>query len=253
MLFLLRKIRRKLMEKNKFTTYLLYAFGEIVLVVIGILLALQINVWNGERILQKQETMYLSRLIAENEKDLVTISNSLDEVKLSMSTIDNFCNALNDTSVGDSAVIQAAQAYLQHGSVVPQFNSSSSTFEDLSSTGNMRVIQDENLRNDIIQHYNDIVIMQERMRVNSEWAIAIDGPFYFEFEFMRLEPNTSHLFPERSANQLVKEMRSEKLKYINNAASGYWVDMDTQFLLEKLREKTTSLIDQMKREIESQN
>jgi len=44
-----RKIRYDLMEKNKTGKYLKYAIGEIILVVIGILVALQINTWNEEK------------------------------------------------------------------------------------------------------------------------------------------------------------------------------------------------------------
>jgi len=49
MITLLRKIRKKLIYKNNFTSYLLYAIGEIALVMIGILLALQVNNWNEQR------------------------------------------------------------------------------------------------------------------------------------------------------------------------------------------------------------
>ena len=44
-----RTIRQRLLAQNRFTKYLVYATGEIVLVVIGILIALQINNWNEER------------------------------------------------------------------------------------------------------------------------------------------------------------------------------------------------------------
>ena len=44
-----RKIRQRLLTENKFSKYLLYAIGEIILVVIGILIALQINNWNEGR------------------------------------------------------------------------------------------------------------------------------------------------------------------------------------------------------------
>ena len=45
-----RRIRQKLMAESRFSKYLFYALGEIVLVMIGILLALQVNNWNQKRI-----------------------------------------------------------------------------------------------------------------------------------------------------------------------------------------------------------
>ena len=77
MLFLLRKIRRKLMEKNKFTTYLLYAIGEIVLVVIGILIAVSINNWNQQLKNDKRISQALTFLTNELKEDSVQISIQL--------------------------------------------------------------------------------------------------------------------------------------------------------------------------------
>ena len=60
-----RKIRQKLLSENKFSKYLLYALGEIVLVVIGILIALQINNWNQKRIDENQKKVLLNSLHLE--------------------------------------------------------------------------------------------------------------------------------------------------------------------------------------------
>ena len=57
-----RKIRHQLLSKNKGSNYLLYAIGEIVLVVIGILIALQVNNWNINRNNNKQEVILLNDL-----------------------------------------------------------------------------------------------------------------------------------------------------------------------------------------------
>ena len=54
-----RRIRQQLLSENKFSKYLFYAIGEIILVVIGILLALQINNWNEEKKERVQEQKYL--------------------------------------------------------------------------------------------------------------------------------------------------------------------------------------------------
>ena len=62
MLRFLQHIRIKIMEQNKVRTYFLYAIGEIVLVVIGILIALQINTWNQENQNKNQEQLLLKQL-----------------------------------------------------------------------------------------------------------------------------------------------------------------------------------------------
>jgi hypothetical protein len=62
MLKFFRTIRKKLIEQDNVRKYLIYAIGEILLVVIGILIALQINNWNQERNLQKEERHYLAAL-----------------------------------------------------------------------------------------------------------------------------------------------------------------------------------------------
>ena len=57
-----RKIRQKLLSENKFSKYLIYAIGEIVLVVIGILIALQINNWNNQQRDNQSEIKYLNQI-----------------------------------------------------------------------------------------------------------------------------------------------------------------------------------------------
>ncbi|MFD2915819.1 DUF6090 family protein [Psychroserpens luteus] len=75
-----RKIRQKTLTEDKFGKYLTYAIGEIVLVVIGILIALQINNWNQDRIEHKGTEVLLSNLkleVEENIKDLKDQQNLL--------------------------------------------------------------------------------------------------------------------------------------------------------------------------------
>ena len=76
MLFLLRKIRRKLLTNNKVTTYLLYAIGEIFLVVIGILIAVQLDNWN-ESIKTERE---IESILREIQNDITTDIPSAAEV-----------------------------------------------------------------------------------------------------------------------------------------------------------------------------
>ena len=69
MLRFLRQIRQRLLAENRFSKYLLYAIGEIILVVIGILLALQIDNWNDERKDRDRERAYIKSFLVDLEKN----------------------------------------------------------------------------------------------------------------------------------------------------------------------------------------
>jgi len=72
-----RKIRQKLLIENKFSKYLIYAIGEIVLVVIGILLALQINNSNQSRKTEALEKSVLTDLLNELNSNISQLENSI--------------------------------------------------------------------------------------------------------------------------------------------------------------------------------
>ena len=62
-------MRQRLITENRFSKYLLYAIGEIVLVVIGILIALQINTWNEERKARTLENNFFENILVDLQKD----------------------------------------------------------------------------------------------------------------------------------------------------------------------------------------
>ena len=69
MLRAFRKMRSSLLSENKFTRYFFYALGEIFLVVIGILIALQVNNWNENRKSKSIEKVILMQLKKSLERD----------------------------------------------------------------------------------------------------------------------------------------------------------------------------------------
>lgn len=82
MLKFFRKIRYDLMSKNKSTKYFKYAIGEIVLVVIGILIALQINNWNENNKLKAQEKEILYSLRDETANNNEILKRAIKKNKL---------------------------------------------------------------------------------------------------------------------------------------------------------------------------
>ncbi len=81
MLFFLRQIRRKAMNENKLSTYLLYAVGEIILVVVGILIAVQIDDWNEDKQKARQQLKYYQDILTDLKKDSVHFNGVLNGFK----------------------------------------------------------------------------------------------------------------------------------------------------------------------------
>ena len=67
MISLFRKIRQRLLQQNRITRYLAYAVGEIALVMVGILLALQVNTWNENR----KNQQFIGVILKEIQQDLL--------------------------------------------------------------------------------------------------------------------------------------------------------------------------------------
>ena len=71
-----RNIRQKLAAENKVMAYLRYAVGEIVLVVIGILIALQVNNWNEQRKSNEKFNAVLEQIYTIIDQDVQKLSNN---------------------------------------------------------------------------------------------------------------------------------------------------------------------------------
>src|SRR6056300_629102 len=77
MLKFFRKIRQQLAYDNNLSKYSRYAIGEIFLVVIGILIALQINNWNESRKLKEKEQIVLNQLLRDFNANLVQLDQKI--------------------------------------------------------------------------------------------------------------------------------------------------------------------------------
>ena len=80
MITIFRRIRKKLADENKPVLYMRYAFGEIILVVIGILIALQINNWNQSQKELNKEVQLYSEIYGDLKDESIRIDEHIEEV-----------------------------------------------------------------------------------------------------------------------------------------------------------------------------
>lgn len=94
MLKLFRNIRKKLLSEGKTANYLKYAIGEIVLVVIGILIALQINNWNENRLENNRARTLLKNMVQDLATDTLMLNRSIASYEFQSN---NCVKLLNDS------------------------------------------------------------------------------------------------------------------------------------------------------------
>ncbi|MDT0558795.1 DUF6090 family protein [Ichthyenterobacterium sp. W332] len=142
-----RRIRYNLMSENKTGKYFKYAIGEIVLVVIGILIALQINTWNQNRQNRSQEQQILVQLLNEYTNNLFQLNQKISIRNATVSSSFKLLNYKNDEKlnvVADSFNLHIGRILLR-----PTFDPELGVTTELTSSGKLYLITNNSLRNNI--------------------------------------------------------------------------------------------------------
>ena len=144
-----RKIRQRLLTENKFSKYLFYAIGEIVLVVIGILIALSINNWNENRKLRTEEIKALENFKISIGSDLY--SNNWHKRQFDVAK--NSINLLIEHMESDLPYQDSLKFHFGNTGQNWEPYISYDAFEMLKS-GSFSLISNEQLRSDIVTYYS---------------------------------------------------------------------------------------------------
>lgn len=145
MLRFFRQIRQRLIVENRFSKYLIYAVGEIVLVIVGIFIALQVNSWNEDRKLRSTE-----------ESILVNLSS---EVNANVSILDSIIQKRKDVLTAGRLILEQSGPNADWNSNIDfdsllfkvilsgwKFFPESGVVTDVLSSGKLNVIQNDSLR-----------------------------------------------------------------------------------------------------------
>lgn len=145
-----RKIRQRMVKENKISKYLLYAIGEIVLVVIGILIALQVNNWNEERLEQKRINQYAKSLIEDLTNDIAMIEVSLFQATKKYKYIDSLRHYTNHTLTADLS--NTFLYVVAHDILYRPYKWNRSTLNEINSSGGLRYITNDSLQKKLVSY-----------------------------------------------------------------------------------------------------
>ncbi|WP_339754791.1 DUF6090 family protein [uncultured Winogradskyella sp.] len=261
MIKIFRHIRKSMIKENKTTKYLLYAIGEIILVVIGILIALSINNANEGRKARKQEVKYLKNLQA----DLLLEFKNIDSIIAFRSN-----KAKASAHLLDFKELETVSHFLTFEEAIYQvffwqtFIPTNNTYKELLGSGNLNYITNDSIKNHLLEldkKYVFIANVEHHMRREYEeylYDISIhNSEMLNAFDFQKTAENGAFVFIEPSqipVNTLIPQYKKVlgiksfinglKLSVMNNVALiNYHTEMTAH--LQKLNEL---IIDDLKKD-----
>ena len=173
-----RKIRHQSFTGNKISKYLLYALGEIFLVVIGILIALQVNNSNTQRKNEEIKQVYLKSLIVElnTSLDLYNYFRGVNENRIA--GYDFIFETINDKNAHPDSIQKALTETYQLIGIVELVPTA---FQELLNSDNFQLF-DKELRDEILTYYNGLqrfvntinVVLDDVREFRLKWYQSID-------------------------------------------------------------------------------
>ncbi|WP_339704446.1 DUF6090 family protein [Algoriphagus aquimarinus] len=150
MIKLFRKIRQNLLVENKTGKYFKYAIGEIILVVIGILIALQINNWNQSRNQSKKELLLLSNLKNDIKEDIIILKQQ-DSIFLVFQN--NGAIGIELFNLAKTVKDIDSVAKLVPEGLWNELYINNNTYNEMINSGNMYTMQNKALQKLITRYY----------------------------------------------------------------------------------------------------
>jgi hypothetical protein len=249
-----RAIRRGLLEQGKLQQYAGYALGEIVLVVAGILIALQINNANEARLEREREARYLQNLKVDLEYTVHEIDRFIatreERIASGQRIIDHFngqpVNNLRDFAY-DNVFVQVWQRYYQNVN----------TYEELVNSGNLGLIKNQAIKSTLM----DLDLLYEKMKGDEDhMRFDFEGYVYAPFfDAVDIEPMSENFAYRISGGQAGSEMSLSRedvdtllgdVRFKNGFTLVVYMMRTINGQLREMRETARDLIDQIDRELE---
>lgn len=136
--------------ENKTGKYLKYAIGEIVLVMIGILLAIQVNNWNEKRLNKSIENKYLIGIVNDLNVDILAYKDAIKNDSIIIISVHRILKSYTSNQTIDSDnLLKISKPLWRIYNVDAQTN----TYEEMKASGNVVIINSKRLRYKINSYY----------------------------------------------------------------------------------------------------
>jgi len=175
MIKIFRNVRQRLLTENKFSRYLLYAIGEIVLVVIGILIALQINDWSQKNKNSQIANVYLMDFRHDLETDIETLTKKINRNNIVSKTTDSIISTLATKNKLSNE--ELLNFFYQNWSMTSEsyFIPEKITIRQFEAGNNAHLIPSKTLKNNLFKYYSE----NDRNEMNGERSVQLYQHFFY--------------------------------------------------------------------------
>ena len=266
-----RNIRQNLIMENKTVSsveasakagkYLKYAIGEIVLVVIGILMALQINSYNQSLVDKKNEMGYLKGIYDDLNTQIEDFEETMRLNEYYISTTNKILNDYikNDRFKANDSLLSNINKIISVAAPV-EINTS---FTELLNSGDLGIIRNDTLRKNIVRFYQELEQMVRTSMVNIEniYQSHIYPILYNRTllvtpgNYSKLEGNLNSLYKKRTYSERSKALAFKKIE--DEDSEVVFINaLNSKLVIESLQFKRTETIiskaQKLKKEIEEE-
>ncbi len=216
MIAFFRKIRQSLLSENKTGNYLKYAIGETVLVVIGILIALQLNNWNENRKDRLAETVYLQELLEDFE---INQGRSQEVIARLEEVIPKLIGVLEQSALEQPTIpVDSLNKDFILIQSMPAYTSTDRTYNNLIGSGDFKLISRPEIKTAIASYYKGLELLNlvqashEMELVNSIQPYIIENLDFQAVFLQRLDDIT--LPPPIEKDRILSVLKDRKFRNI---------------------------------------
>jgi hypothetical protein len=206
-----------MLKENRISKYILYAIGEIILVVIGILIAVQINDWNQERINTAQSNDLLRGMVEDLGQDLVTLDRAIDRYESRLAFFKRHLTKTDFSTTSTDTLF-----LLIDGSTVP-FAVTDLSYEKAKNLGISQLCSDDSLALRINEYYTQTSEFNRLITKYEFDQLSNDNEYWLkEQKGIEVDYNTSFYIPflqdsvERRDNLIAALMSPQGRNYLKS-------------------------------------
>lgn len=168
MFSIFQKLRQRLLVNNRIRNYLPYAIGEIILIVFGILIALQINNWNEKRKKEKAEIQYLQRLKIDLAQDTLYFNQ---RIKTAKNAVERNTKAIRMAYLTQHNLTELKKLLDLHSFFTEPLIIQNDTYSELTSSGSLNIFLNDSLKIAIIRFYQEAEKDEKRIQEYNDLSV----------------------------------------------------------------------------------